>query len=102
MEANCLTNADCLTLIVSLVLSRLDYGNATQAGIPANQHCRLQSAAQLIHRRRCYDHVTPPLRDLHCRPLSRGLGHLAAGLQSLRLASRPKPRLRGLAAMSAN
>jgi len=39
-----------------LVLSRLDYGNATLAGIPANQHRRLQSvmnaAAKLIHRRR--------------------------------------------------
>jgi len=57
------------TLIVSLVLSRLDYGNATLAGIPANQHRRLQSvmiaAAKLIHRRRRYDHVTPLLCDLH-------------------------------------
>jgi hypothetical protein len=57
------------TLIVSLVLSRLDYGNATLAGIPAYQHRRLQSvmnaAAKLIHRRRRYDHVTPLLRDLH-------------------------------------
>jgi len=30
-------------LIVSLVLSRFDYGNATLAGIPANQQRRLQS-----------------------------------------------------------
>jgi len=35
------------------------------------------------------------------RPLSRGSGQLAAGLQSLRLASRLKPRLRGPAAKSA-
>jgi len=57
------------TLVVSLVLSRLDYGNATLAGLPAYQHRRLQSvmnaAAKLIHRRRRYDHVTPLLRDLH-------------------------------------
>jgi len=57
------------TLIVSLVLSRLDYGNATLAGIPANQNRRLQyvmnTAAKLIHRRRRYDNVTPLLRDLH-------------------------------------
>jgi len=57
------------TLIVSLVLSRLDYGNANLAGIPTNQHRRLQSvmyaAAKLIHRRRRYDNVTPLLRDLH-------------------------------------
>jgi len=47
----------------------LDYGNATLAGITANQHRRLQSvmnaAAKLIHRRRHYNHVTPLLRDLH-------------------------------------
>jgi hypothetical protein len=57
------------TMVVSLVLSRLDYGNATLAGIPAYQHHRLQSvmnaAAKLIHRRRRYDHVTPLLHDLH-------------------------------------
>jgi len=57
------------TLIVSLVLSRLDYGNATLAGIPANQHHRLQSvitaAAKMVYNRRRYDHVTPLLRDLH-------------------------------------
>ena len=57
------------TLVVSLVLSRLDYGNASLAGIPAYQHRRLQSvmnaAAKLIHRRRRYDHVTQLPRDLH-------------------------------------
>jgi len=57
------------TLIVSLVLSWLNYENATLAGIKANQHCRLQSvtnaATKLIHRRRRYDHATPLLRDLH-------------------------------------
>ncbi|HSN23054.1 MAG TPA: reverse transcriptase family protein [Methylomicrobium sp.] len=57
------------SLVVSLVLSRLDYGNATLAGLPANQHRRLQSvmnaAARLIHRSSRFDHVTPLLRDLH-------------------------------------
>jgi hypothetical protein len=52
-----------------MVLSPLDYGNATLAGIPAYQLCRLQSemnaAAKLIHRRRSYDHITPLLHDLH-------------------------------------
>ena len=55
-------------MVVSLILSRLDYGNATLAGIPACQHRRLQSlmnAAKPIHRRRRYDNVTPLLRDLH-------------------------------------
>jgi len=65
------------TLIVSLVLSRLDYGNTTLAGIPANQKRRLQSvmnaAAKLIHRHRRYDQVTLLLRDLHWLKLTERL-----------------------------
>ena len=57
------------SLVVSLVLNRLDFGNATFAGLPAHQYRRLQSvlnaAARLIYRRRRFDHVTPLLRDLH-------------------------------------
>jgi len=57
------------SLVVSLVLNRLDYGNATLAGLPAQQYRRLQSvlnaATRLIYRRRRFDHVTPLLRDLH-------------------------------------
>ena len=48
---------------------RVDYGNATLAGLPASQLRRLQSvlkaAARLIHRSSRYVHVTPMLRDLH-------------------------------------
>lgn len=58
-----------LTLVVSLVLSRLDYGSAALAGLPASQLNRLQSvlnaAARLIFGARKYDHVTPLLRELH-------------------------------------
>ncbi len=54
-------------LVVWLVLSRLNYGNATLARISAYQRCRLQSminaAAKLIHRHRRYDHVTLLLCD---------------------------------------
>ena len=57
------------SLVVSLVLSRLDYGSATLAGLPACLLDRLQSvlhaAARLIYASRKYDHVTPLLRDLH-------------------------------------
>ena len=57
------------SLVVSLVLDRLDFGNATFAGLPAHQYRRLQSvlnaAARLIYRRRRFDHVTPLLSDLH-------------------------------------
>jgi len=48
---------------------RLDYGNATLAGLPAFQRRRLQSvlnaAARLIHRSPRYEHITPLLQDLH-------------------------------------
>jgi len=57
------------SLVVSLVMPRLDYCNATLAGLPASQLSRLQSvlnaAARLIHRSSRYEHVTPMLRDLH-------------------------------------
>jgi len=49
-------------LVVSLVLSRLDYGNVTLAGLPGNQLDRLQSVmnatARLVCSARKYDHVT--------------------------------------------
>ena len=57
------------SLVVSLVMPRFDYGNATLAGLPWSQLRRLQSvlnaAARLIHRSSRYEHVTPMLRDLH-------------------------------------
>jgi len=57
------------SLVVSLVTPRLDYGNATLAGLPTSQLRRLQSvlnaAARLIHRSSRHEHVTPMLRDLH-------------------------------------
>ncbi|HSN23899.1 MAG TPA: reverse transcriptase family protein, partial [Methylomicrobium sp.] len=57
------------SLVVSLVLTKLDYGCATLAGLPAVQLNRLQSvlnaAAKLIYFARKYDHVTPLLQELH-------------------------------------
>jgi len=55
------------SLVVSLVLTKSDYGNATLTGLPAYQYRRLQSdaAARLIYRRRRFDHVTSLLRELH-------------------------------------
>ena len=57
------------SLVVSLVLTRLDYGSATLAGLPSQLLDRLQSvlnaAARLVCSARKYDHVTPLLRDLH-------------------------------------
>jgi hypothetical protein len=57
------------SLVVALVLTRLDYGCATLAGITDELLSRLQSvqnaAARLIFSARKFDHVTPLLRDLH-------------------------------------
>jgi len=57
------------SLVMSLVLRRLDYGNATLAGIPQHLLRRLQSvmnaAARLINSSSRFDHITPLLRQLH-------------------------------------
>jgi hypothetical protein len=57
------------SLVQSLVISRLDYGGATLAGLPAVQLNRLQSvlnaAARLVFAAGRFDHVTPLLRQLH-------------------------------------
>ena len=57
------------SLVVALVLTRLDYGNATLAGLPSKTMDKLQSvlnaAARLIYSSRKFDHVTPLLRELH-------------------------------------
>jgi predicted DNA-binding protein len=57
------------SLVVALVLPRLDYGNATLAGIPDRLCDRLQSvmnaAARLIFAQRKHEHVTPLLIELH-------------------------------------
>ena len=58
-----------VSLVVSLVLSRLDYGNATLAGITDRLMDRLRSvlnaSARLIYASRRTEHVTPLLRELH-------------------------------------
>ena len=58
-----------LSMVVSLVLQWLDFGNATLAGLPGYQLSRLQSvlnaAARLVFSRSRYDHVTPLLQELH-------------------------------------
>ena len=64
-----LTKPVLISLVVSLVLSRLDYGNATLTGLPGVQIDRLQSvlnaAARLVSSTRKFDHITSILRDLH-------------------------------------
>ena len=58
-----------LTLFVALMLSRLDYGNATLAGLPANLLNRLQSVlnapARSIAGLRHSAHITDTLASFH-------------------------------------
>ena len=57
------------SLVVSLVLTCLDYSNAALAGMASNQLDRLQSvmnaAAWFVCSARKCDHITPLLQDLH-------------------------------------
>jgi len=64
-----LTRPVLLSLIVSLVVLRLDYGNATLAGSPSymfdKQQSLLNAAAPLIFSKWRLESVTPLLRYLH-------------------------------------
>jgi len=57
------------SLVAALVLTKLDFGNATLAGIPSFQQDRLQAvmnaAARLVYQSSRYDHITPLLQRLH-------------------------------------
>jgi hypothetical protein len=68
-----LSRESLTSLVVSLVLTRLDYCNAVLAGLPSCQIDRLQSvintAARLIFSARRCDHVTPLLAQLHWLPV---------------------------------
>jgi len=71
-------------LIVSQVLSCMDYGSATLAGLPARLLDRIQSvlnaAARLVYGSRKYGHVTQLLKDLQ---MLRVLEHIAFRLAVL-------------------
>ena len=70
-----LTEDATKSLIQSLVMSRLDYGNSLLYGLPITQIERLQrvqnTAARLIKRLPRSCHITPVLRNLHWLPVPR-------------------------------
>ena len=67
--SRCLSRPVLEAPLVALVLTRLDYGNATLYGLPTTALNKLQSimyaAARLVFNKWKFDHVTPLLRDLH-------------------------------------
>ena len=70
---NKISRDDTVTLVVSLVFSRLDYCNAILAGLPASTLAPLQrvqnAAARLVFELKPHDHITSSLRDLHWLPI---------------------------------
>jgi len=64
-----LTRSVFQSIVVALVLSKLDYGNATLAGLPLYQLRRLQwvmnAAARLVFSASRYDQIMPLLHRLH-------------------------------------
>ena len=61
------------SLVVTMVISRLDYCNSVFIGLPADQIVRLQwvqnNAARLIMKKRRRDHVSPLLKELYWLPV---------------------------------
>jgi len=80
----CVASSTSVALVVLLVLSRLDYGNATLARLPTNQLDRLQSvlnaAARLVFSARKHEHITPLLRYLHWLLVPQRVGYKLAML----------------------
>jgi len=72
------------TLVVALVLSRLDYGNAMLAGLPVNRFNRLQSvlnaSARSIAGLRRSAHITDTLTSFHllCSDVNKATSHKAS------------------------
>ena len=68
-----LSNSSTEKLVASVITSRLDYCNATFAGVSDEQITCIQkiqnNAAQLILKKSKRDHVTPLLKELHWFPV---------------------------------
>ena len=72
---NSLTHQITRTLIVSLVLSRIDYCNSLLAGLPDKCISQIQSiqnyAVRVIYKKRRSDRTSPLLKELHWLPVNK-------------------------------
>ncbi|WP_419638839.1 hypothetical protein, partial [Thiolapillus sp.] len=79
-----LTDDATKTLVVSLVLSRIDYCNSLLAGLPQSLVGKLQRvqncAARLVVRAPPHVHITPILRHLHWLPVRARISYKTACL----------------------
>ena len=79
-----MTNEVTCQLMVSLVLSKLDYCNSLFAGLPQihlNKLQRVQNcAARVCLRKRKFDHITPILITLHWLPVKERINYKIATL----------------------
>ena len=79
-----LTDDATKTLVVSLVLSRIDYWNSLPAGLLQSLVGKLQRvqncAARLVVRAPPHAHITPILRHLHWLPVRARISHKTACL----------------------
>ena len=68
-----LSNSSTEKLVTSMITSRLDYCNATFAGVADEQIARIRkiqnNATRLIWKKSKRDHVTPLLKELRCLPV---------------------------------